>query len=60
MNSANEQLSYFHLRQNMGSQCTHAVLTGPKMADGGEKKSPVRLAFDPVTSQTKIELRLNL
>ena len=62
MNSANDQLVLFSSAAAgiWVLNALHAVLTGPKMADGGEKKSPVRLAFDPVTSQTKIELRLNL
>ena len=62
MNSANEQLVLFSSAAAgiWVLNALHAVLTGPKMADSGEKKSPVRLAFDPLTNQTKIEWRLNL
>ena len=62
MDGANEQLVLFSSAAAgiWVLNALHAVLTGPKMADSGEKKSPVRLAFDPVTSQTKIEWRLNL
>ena len=62
MNSANDQLVLFSSAAAgiWVLNALHAVLTGPKMADSGEKKSPVRLAFDPVTNQTKIEWRLNL
>ena len=62
MDGANEQLVLFSSAAAgiWVLNALHAVLTGPKIADSGEKKSPVRLAFDPVTSQTKIEWRLNL
>ena len=62
MNSANEQLVLFSSAAAgiWVLNALHAVLTGPKMADSGEKKSPVRLAFDPLTNQTKIEWGLNL
>ena len=62
MNNANDQLVLFSSAAAgiWVLNALHAVLTGPKMADSGEKKSPVRLAFDPVTNQTKIEWRLNL
>ena len=62
MNSANDQLVLFSSAAAgiWVLNALHAVLTGPKMADSGEKESPVRLAFDPLTNQTKIEWRLNL
>ncbi len=62
MNSANEQLVLFSSAAAgiWVLNALHAVLTGPKMADSGEKKSPVRLAFNPVTNQTRIEWKLNL
>ena len=49
MNSANDQLVLFSSAAAgiWVLNALHAFSTGPMVADSGEKKSPVRLAYDP-------------
>jgi len=62
MNGANDQLVLFSSAAAgiWVVNALHAFLTGPTFADGGDQGLPVRLAYDPLTKQTRLEWRLNL
>jgi len=62
MNGANDQLVLFSSAAAgiWVVNALHAFLTGPTFADGGDQDLPVRLAYDPLTKQTRLEWRLNL
>ena len=62
MNGANEQLVLFSAVAGgiWAVNALHAFFTGPVLADSDKGASPVRLAFDPLTKQTRLEWRLNL
>lgn len=62
MNGANDQLVLFSSAAAgvWVVNALHAFLTGPTFADSGKYGSPIRLAYDPLTKQTRFELRLSL
>ena len=62
MNGANDQLVLFS-SVAIGVwvlNSVHAFLTGPIAEGPDNSASPIRLAFDPATKNTKLELRFNL
>ena len=62
MNAANDQLVLFS-SVAIGVwvlNSVHAFLTGPVAEAPDTNASPIRLAFDPATKNTKLELRFDL
>ena len=62
MTGANDQLVLFSAVAGgiWAVNALHAFFTGPVLADSDKGGSPVRLAFDHLTKQARLEWRLNL
>jgi len=62
MNGANDQLVLFSSAAAgvWVVNALHAFLTGPTFADSGREGPPVRIAFDPMTNQARLEWRIDL